>query len=66
MSALKRKRGGKGPNGKKSKKVKLAENGSQPPSEREQEQSKEITVPAPVSMVSVLQSIGQLAHIAAC
>uniref|UniRef100_A0A673YM82 Ribosome biogenesis protein BRX1 homolog n=1 Tax=Salmo trutta TaxID=8032 RepID=A0A673YM82_SALTR len=48
MSALKRKRGGKGPGGK-SKKVKLVENGNEPKT-TETEQNKEISVPAPVSM----------------
>uniref|UniRef100_A0A8C7IPW9 Ribosome biogenesis protein BRX1 homolog n=1 Tax=Oncorhynchus kisutch TaxID=8019 RepID=A0A8C7IPW9_ONCKI len=48
MSALKRKRGGKGPGGK-AKKVKLVENGNKPQT-TEMEQNKEITVPAPVSM----------------
>ncbi|CAB1352044.1 unnamed protein product [Coregonus sp. 'balchen'] len=50
MSALKRKRGGKGPGGK-AKKVKLVENGNKPQT-TETKQNKEISVPAPVSMVN--------------
>ncbi|XP_030624822.1 ribosome biogenesis protein BRX1 homolog [Chanos chanos] len=51
MSALKRKRGGKGPGAKKAKKVKFVENGeSQQDTATEQEQSNVISVPAPVSM----------------
>ncbi|KAM3874604.1 ribosome biogenesis protein BRX1 homolog [Diretmus argenteus] len=49
MSTLKRKRGGKGPGGKKAKKVKVTENGG-PPSKPEQGQTHEISVPAPVSL----------------
>lgn len=52
MSAFKRKRGAKGPVGKKAKKAKFVADGGEAPSENKQEEKKEITVPAPVSAVS--------------
>ncbi|XP_076139873.1 ribosome biogenesis protein BRX1 homolog [Alosa pseudoharengus] len=51
MSALKRKRGGKGGGAKNTKKVKFAENGeSKTNVTTDQEQNNEINIPAPVSM----------------
>lgn len=52
MSALKRKRGGQGPANKKAKKVKFVADKDEAPSENEQGKKNEVTVPAPVSMVS--------------
>lgn len=52
MSAFKRKRGGQAPLSKKAKKAKFVADGGESPDEIKQEKTDEITVPAPVSMVS--------------
>uniref|UniRef100_A0AAY4DIF2 Ribosome biogenesis protein BRX1 homolog n=1 Tax=Denticeps clupeoides TaxID=299321 RepID=A0AAY4DIF2_9TELE len=50
MSALKRKRGGRGPGAKNTKRVKFVENGNQEPSTlTSQQPSNEFSIPAPVS-----------------
>lgn len=54
MSAFKRKRGGQAPLDKKAKKAKFVADGGETPDEIQQEKADEITVPAPVSMVSRL------------
>lgn len=52
MSALKRKRGGKGAEAKSKKRVKFAENGgSETNITKDQEQKNEVNIPAPLSMV---------------
>lgn len=53
MSAFKRKRGGPGPGDKKAKKVKFVADDGKTANEVEPEQKDEVTVPAPVSMVSL-------------
>lgn len=52
MAASKRKRGGDGTAYKKGKKGKFVEDKGETPFETEQETKNEVTVPAPVSMVS--------------
>ncbi|KAM6975663.1 ribosome biogenesis protein BRX1 homolog [Tautogolabrus adspersus] len=50
MSAFKRKRGGKGPNDKKAKKVKFVAGGEEEREQAEQEKTNEVIIPAPVSL----------------
>lgn len=52
MSAFKRKRGGQTHVNKKAKKVKIVADEGEAPGEVEQEKKNEITIPAPISLVS--------------
>lgn len=53
MSAFKRKRGGQARVNKTAKKIKFVKDEGEEPDEVEQETKNEVTVPAPVSLVSV-------------
>lgn len=65
MSAFKRKRGGPNQANKKGKKIKIVADDGNEPVEVEPEKQNEVTLPPPVSMVSILKCLVSLCFLVA-